>query len=47
MSECKASKRARKNNYNYQIRQTTIYISDNDLRQLETKLKQYLKENHQ
>ena len=47
MSECRASKIARKNSSRYRLRQLTIDVNENDLNILNIRLKQYLKENHQ
>jgi len=42
MSECLASKRAKKNNADYTIRQATIEISQNDRQELKNNLDKYL-----
>lgn len=44
MAECRASKRARQNNCQYHLRQSTIEISEADREEITNKLNKYLYE---
>lgn len=46
MSDCRASKRARKNSCRYQLRQLTIEISEEDNRELKNNLDKYLNQKY-